>query len=37
MDHHMGFAKTEGFAKYREIAGFVEGFEARHLRAVEGL
>lgn len=34
VDHHMNFAKTEGFAKYREI---VEGFEHRHLRAIEGL
>ncbi|CZR57917.1 uncharacterized protein PAC_07807 [Phialocephala subalpina] len=33
--HHMEFAKTEGFTKYREIVGFVEGFEVRHLRILE--
>ncbi|KUJ15551.1 uncharacterized protein LY89DRAFT_588084 [Mollisia scopiformis] len=37
VEHHMGFAKTEGFAEYREIVGFVEGFEVRHLKAIEGL
>lgn len=36
MDHHMEFAKTEGFEKYREIVEFVGGFEVKHLRAVEG-
>jgi heme-degrading monooxygenase HmoA len=37
VNHHMEFAKTEGFARYREIVDFVEGFEVRHLRAIEGL
>lgn len=37
MDHHMGFAKTEDFAKYREIARFVDGFELKHLTSIEGL
>jgi len=37
VDNHMEFAKTEGFTKYREILGFVSGFELKHLRAVEGL
>jgi heme-degrading monooxygenase HmoA len=37
VDHHMAFAKTEEFEKYREIVGFVEGFEVRHLRVIEGL
>jgi hypothetical protein len=37
VDYHMGFAKTEEFAKYREIVGFVEGFEVKHLKAIDGL
>jgi quinol monooxygenase YgiN len=37
VDHHMEFAKTDGFAKYREIVGFVSAFELKHLRAVVGL
>lgn len=36
MENHMDFAKTEGFAKYREIVGFVRGFDLKHLRLVEG-
>lgn len=36
VENHMEFAKTEGFAKYREIVGFVSGFEVKHLKAVEG-
>jgi heme-degrading monooxygenase HmoA len=35
VDHHMEFAKTEEFAKYREIVGCVEGFEVRHLKKIE--
>jgi hypothetical protein len=37
VEHHMAFAKTEEFEKYREIVGCVEGFEVRHLRGIEGL
>lgn len=37
VEHHMNFAKTEAFEKYREIAGYVEGFEMKHLRAIDGL
>jgi quinol monooxygenase YgiN/heme-degrading monooxygenase HmoA len=37
VDHHMGFAKTEEFTKYREIVGFVDGFELTHLTSIEGL
>jgi len=37
VEKHHEFAKTEGFARYREIVEFVEGFEVRHLRGVEGL
>lgn len=37
VDHHMEFAQTEEFTKYREIVGFVDGFEVRHLKAIEGL
>lgn len=37
VEHHMKFAKTEGFAKYRELVAFVDGFEVRHLRAIEDL
>jgi len=37
VENHHEFAKTEGFARYREIVEFVEGFEVRHLRRVEGL
>jgi heme-degrading monooxygenase HmoA len=37
VDNHMEFAKTKGFEKYREIVGFVSGFEVKHLRAVGAL
>jgi heme-degrading monooxygenase HmoA len=37
VDNHMQFAKTRGFEKYREIVGFVGGFELKHLRAIKGL
>ena len=37
VNNHMEFAKTEGFAKYRELVDFVKGFEVRHLTAIEGL
>lgn len=37
VENHMQFAKREGFGKYREILGFVSGFEVRHLKGVEGL
>jgi heme-degrading monooxygenase HmoA len=37
VDHHMAFAKTEEFEKYKEIVAFVEGFELKHLKAIEGL
>jgi heme-degrading monooxygenase HmoA len=37
VEQHHGFAKTEGFGRYRGIVEFVERFEVRHLRAVEGL
>jgi quinol monooxygenase YgiN len=37
VENHHEFARTEGFARYREIVEFVEGFELRHLRGVEGL
>jgi heme-degrading monooxygenase HmoA len=37
VEHHMAFAKTKAFEKYREIVGCVEGFEVRHLKAIEGL
>lgn len=35
--HHMAYAETNDFGKYKEIAGFVEGFEVRHLQCIEGL
>lgn len=35
VDHHMGFAKTESFEKYREITEFVESFELRHMKKIE--
>jgi hypothetical protein len=34
LENHTEFAKTEGFVKYRGIAGFASGFEAKHPRAV---
>jgi quinol monooxygenase YgiN len=37
VDHHMAFATTEPFRKYREIVDFVEGFEVKHLKAIEVL
>jgi hypothetical protein len=37
VENHTEFAKTEGFVKYRGVAGFASGFEAKHPRAVERL
>lgn len=37
VDHHTAFAKTDGFAEYKKIVGFVEGFELKHLKRIEGL
>jgi hypothetical protein len=37
VEHHMEFAKMEGFEKYREIVRFVEGFEVKHLKGIAGL
>jgi heme-degrading monooxygenase HmoA len=37
VDHHMAFAKTEVFQRYREIVAFVEGFEVKHFKAIESL
>jgi heme-degrading monooxygenase HmoA len=37
VENHQEFAQTEGFAQYREIVGFVSGFEVNHMRVVEGL
>lgn len=36
VDQHRAFAKTEAFARYQEIMGFVEGVEVKHLRVVDG-
>ena len=37
VEHHMGFAKTKEFEKYKGIVEFVEGFELRHLRKIGGI
>jgi heme-degrading monooxygenase HmoA len=37
VEQHEGFAKTEEFGRYKGIVGFVEGFELKHLKRVEGL
>jgi heme-degrading monooxygenase HmoA len=37
VDHHMAFANTDPFQKYREIVGFVEGFDVKHLKTIEEL
>jgi heme-degrading monooxygenase HmoA len=37
VEHHMAFAKTQPFEKYREIVGFVDGFEVRHLKTIKDL
>ena len=37
VENHLEFAKTEGFGKYREIVGFVRGFDVKHMKGVEGL
>jgi len=37
VENHHEFAKTEGFARFRKIAEFVEGFEMKHLRGIGGL
>jgi hypothetical protein len=37
VEHHMGFAKTKEFETYRGVVGFVEGFEVRDLKKIEGL
>ncbi|RFU34616.1 hypothetical protein B7463_g1699, partial [Scytalidium lignicola] len=34
--HHYEFPKTEEFVKYREIIGFVDGFEVKHLKSIPG-
>lgn len=36
-DHHASFAKTEPFEKYKEIVSFIEGFDVKHLKVIEGL
>ena len=36
VDHHMSFVQTGDFPKYRAIVEFVEGFELKHLRAIDG-
>lgn len=37
VQQHWEFSKTEQFPKYREIVEFVDGFEVKHLRKIEGL
>jgi heme-degrading monooxygenase HmoA len=37
VDHHFQFAKTEDFIKYRDIVEFMEGFDLKHFKAIEGL
>lgn len=34
VDHHMAFAKTEEFEKYKSIVEFVQGFDLKHMRAI---
>jgi hypothetical protein len=37
VDHHMAFAKTAEFEKYRALVECVDGFELKHMRSIEGL
>lgn len=37
LDHHMGFSKTDEFQKYRGIVEYVDGFELKHMKRLEGL
>lgn len=37
VNHHMAFAETELFTKYKEIVAFVQGFDVKHLKAIEEL
>ncbi|CAD6441901.1 c14056da-f1eb-42eb-b886-77d1f9d946b2 [Sclerotinia trifoliorum] len=37
VERHLGFGKKEGFREWRGIVDWVDGFEVRHLRRIEGL
>ncbi|TGO23217.1 hypothetical protein BPAE_0140g00240 [Botrytis paeoniae] len=37
VEKHMAFSKKESFKEWRGIVDWVEGFEVRHLRLIEGL
>ncbi|KAF7856927.1 hypothetical protein EAF04_009687 [Stromatinia cepivora] len=37
VEKHLGFSKKENFREWRGIVDWVDGFEVRHLRAIEGL
>ena len=34
VDHHLAFAETEEFEKYKGIVEFVGGFDVKHMRAI---
>jgi heme-degrading monooxygenase HmoA len=36
VEHHIGFSKTDEFQTYRSIVEYVDGFEAKHMKRLEG-
>jgi hypothetical protein len=36
VDDHHGFAKSAEFGEYKGIVKYVDGFEVKHLRCLEG-
>ena len=37
VEHHIGFSKMDEFQKYRGIVEYVDGFELKHMRRMEGM
>jgi heme-degrading monooxygenase HmoA len=37
VEHHVGFSKTDEFQKYRGILEYVDSFEVRHIKRLEGM
>jgi hypothetical protein len=37
VEHHIGFSKTDEFQKYRSIVEYVDGFELKHMKRLEGM
>ena len=37
VEHHIGFSKTDEFQRYRGIVEYVDGFELKHMKRLEGM